>query len=125
MNKSKELLLECKIKLGIKTDYKLAQALQMHSGLISDYMNGKRTPDAYACVRMALVLKRDPAEIIAIVESEHEKNATRKAFWTDFLSRAKRIAQAGTLVLVFTMGGLNGGNSHGHKQGFFRLMRFV
>lgn len=125
MNKTKELLLECKIKLGVKTDYKLAQALQIHRGIVSNYMSGKRTPDAYACVRIALTLKRDPAEIIAIVESEHEKNESRKTFWLDFLQRAKQAARVGTLVLIFILGGLNGGKSLDHQSGFFRLRRFA
>lgn len=125
MSKAKELLLECKIKLGVKTDYKLAQALQLHSGLVSDYMKEKRTPDAYACVRIALVLKRDPTEIIAIVESESEKNEKRKTFWLDFLSHAKQAAQLGMLVLIFTISALSGEKSPDHKRVFFRLRHFA
>ncbi len=34
MSKAKELLLECKIKLGIQTDYKLAQTLELHTGRV-------------------------------------------------------------------------------------------
>lgn len=120
MSKAKELLLECKIKLGVQTDYKLAQALQINRGIVSDYMSGKRTPDAYACVRIALILNRNPAEIIAIVEEESEKNAQRKSFWADFLSHAKQAAQVGMLLLIFTMGALQGVN---HELGGFNRKR--
>ena len=100
MSKAKELLLECKIKLGIESDYKLAQALEIHRGIVSDYMNEKRTPDAYAAVRMAGILGRDPAEIIATIEADSEKNPKRREFWRDFLQRAKRAARQGMLVLL-------------------------
>jgi len=120
MSKAKELLLECKIKLGVKTDYKLAQALEIHRGILSDYMSGKRTPDAYACVRIALILNKNPTEVIAIVENESEKNAQRKAFWADFLSHAKAAAQVGMLVLIFTMSALQSVN---HELGGFNRRR--
>lgn len=101
MSKAKELLLECKIKLGIETDYKLAQALEINRGIVSDYMNEKRTPDAYAAVRIAQILGRDPAEIIATIEADSEKNLKRREFWRDFLQRAKQAAQRGMLVLLY------------------------
>ena len=125
MSKAKELLLECKIKLGVKTDYKLAQALQLHSGLVSDYMKEKRTPDAFACVKMALVLQRDPAEIIAIVESESEKNEKRKAFWLDFLQRVRQASRAGMLGLIFIVGLLGGGQNLKPEGGFIRRRYFA
>lgn len=125
MSKAKELLLECKIKLGVKTDYKLAQALKIHRGIVSDYMSGKRIPDAYACVQMALVLKRDPTEIIAIVESESEKNEKRRTFWLDFLLHAKQAARLGMLALIFTTSALSGGNSLDPRSGFSRRRYFA
>ena len=107
MSKAKELLLECKIKLGIKTDYKLAQAMKMHRGLISDFMNEKRIPDEYACVRMALILEKDPAEVIALVMADTEKNIVRQEFWRDFLQRVQQRGKLFTLGVVFLL------SSHG------------
>jgi hypothetical protein len=49
------------------------------TGRVSDYMNRKRTPDAYTCVRMALILGRDPAEVIAEVKADTEKNENAPA----------------------------------------------
>lgn len=124
MSKSKELLLECKIKLGVKTDYKLAQALEIDRARISDYMSGKRTPDAYACMRIALILNRNPTEIIAIVEAESEKNEKRKAFWLDFLSHVRQAAQTGMLVLICTITCVNGTNPP-RAGGFIRARHFA
>jgi len=125
MSKAKELLLECKVKLGIKTDYKLAQALKIDRGIVSGYMSGKRVPDAYACVQMALILKRDPAEIIAIVESESEKNEKRKAFWVDFLQHVRQASRHGMLVLVCILGLSIGANSVNPEGGFIRRRHFA
>ena len=112
MSKAKELLLECKIKLGVQTDYKLAQALELHRGNMSAYMSGKRTPDSYACVRIALILKRDPAQVIAEIEADTAKNEKRKTFWLDFLQRAKQAAKLGTLAVLFTASLLGGAANH-------------
>ena len=103
MSKSKELLLECKIAAGIKTDYKLAKILEIHSGRIADYMNEKRTLDNYACMKIAILLKRDPAEIIATIEADTEKNEKRRTFWADFLQRAQQAGRVLTLGLIFIM----------------------
>lgn len=124
MSKAKELLLECKVKLGIQSDYKLAQALEMHSGLVSDYMSGKRVPDEYACMRISLILRRNPAEIIAIIQGETEKNPIRKRFWLDFLARVKQAAKLGTLSLIF-IAAMNGGNNLEPQAGFSRRRYFA
>lgn len=92
--KAKELLLECKVRLGVSSNYKLAKELKLHSGLISDYMNGKRKPDEYACFRIAEALQRDPAEIIAQVNAEEE--GTKGDFFRDFILRHGLV---GVLVL--------------------------
>ncbi len=125
MSKAKELLLECKIRLGVKTDYKLAQALQIHRGIVSDYLSEKRTPDAFACVQMALILERDPTEIIAIIESESEKNPKRKTFWTDFIQRVRQASRGGTLGLIFILGLLGGQQNLKPDSGFRRSRHFA
>lgn len=86
------LLNEAKKALGIKSDYQLAKAIEMHSGLIADYRKGKRILDTYACGRLAEVLGLDALELIAQVEAESEKNATRAAWWSRFLSSLPRSA---------------------------------
>ncbi len=91
MSKTIELLTACKKKIGVDTDYKLAKALKIHSGRIADYISGKRIPDENACMRIAMLLERNPIEIIAIVQADTEKNNKRKAFWNEVLKRAKKL----------------------------------
>lgn len=91
MSKTIELLTACKKKIGVDTDYKLAKALKIHSGRIADYISGKRIPDENACLRIAMLLERNPIEIIAIVQADTEKNIQKKAFWNEILKRAKKL----------------------------------
>lgn len=93
MSKIQKLLDNCKKNLGIESDYKLAQAIEINRARISGYMNGKEFPDSYACTRIALILNKNPAEIIAMVEIEAEKNKTKKKFWRKFLICSKKTLQ--------------------------------
>ena len=97
----KERLLECKIKLSIETDYKLAQALGIHRQQISHYMAGTRTPDAYAAVKIGETLGIHPMQLLAEFEAEGAKTEERRAFWENFSQRIKR-GIVGMLALSFT-----------------------
>ena len=99
--KSRERLLECKIKLKISSDYGLAKALEINRARVHDYMNGKRTPDAYTAVKMAEILKIHPLLLIAEFEEEKEKDLGKKAFWGNFERRIKAGA-VGIVVLIST-----------------------
>lgn len=101
--KARELLLECKIAKKVTSDYALGKALEIRRQRITDYMNGTRKPDTYAAVKIALCLRRDPAEIIAILEAEGEKDEKRKAFWVDFLQHVRQAGKFGMLAAVSMM----------------------
>lgn len=99
--KIKERLLECKVKLGIKSDYGLAKALKSDRRRISEYMAGTRKPDAYIAVKMAEILKVHPLLLLAEFESETEKNEEKRNFWINFAQRIKSGA-AGMWASIFT-----------------------
>jgi predicted transcriptional regulator len=124
MSKAKELLLECKIKLGVKSDYKLAQALEIHTARVSSYMSGKEKPDTFTAVRMALILRRDPAEIIAEIEIEKEKNEKRREFWRDFLAHVQQAGKLYMLALIFTASCLVG-QANPEGRVFLKRKRFA
>lgn len=77
-----------KAKLGIESDYAIAQRLDVPRQYVSEYRLGKRWPDVAALVRLAVILELDPAEVITDVESQHTKDAKKAAFLRDFASRA-------------------------------------
>lgn len=98
---------------GSTTDYKLAQALEIPTQRISDYRSGKRIPDAYACTRLAQALKRDPLEIIAMVEANSAKNEAQRAFWRSykFFGTPNTFGWLLCGTLAFLGAGLSSGNA--------------
>ena len=95
MKSTLDYLDDAKQRLGIDTDYKLAKILNAHRGLFSEYRHKKRVIDNYTAVKIAEILEIDPLKIIAIAESEKEKNEERREFW-------KQLAKAGTVCLMLT-----------------------
>ncbi|HEY3326397.1 MAG TPA: helix-turn-helix transcriptional regulator [Novimethylophilus sp.] len=98
-----ELLYEAKRKTGIRSDYALAQKLEIPRQRITDYKNGNRQPDTYTLTRLAIVLERDPMGLIAEFEASNEKNQTRKDFWKGFLLR-QNLKVIAMLVLALSYG---------------------
>lgn len=105
---AKELLLECRAKHGWLSDYRLAKELKISTARISDYKSGKRNLDIYALVKIAETLGKDPIELIAQYESEHEKNAEKRDYWQGFILRAKQQVRRYTLALLCTLSLLSG-----------------
>lgn len=119
MSKSIELLQECMIKHGFKTQYQLAKAMDMHRGTLNAYFKEKQVPDEYACIKIALLLQRDPTEIIAIVQADTEKNEKRAGFWRDFLARVQSGGRLFTLAVIFgasLLGGLHTSAGSGFRR---------
>jgi transcriptional regulator with XRE-family HTH domain len=123
--RTSELLKDCKIKLGISSDYALAKALEINSGRIADYMNGKRQPTTYALVKIAELLKLNPLELIAEYEELSAKNQTERSFWADFRQRAKQPLKAFMMALICTLFLLTGYAQDKNAAGVFRRRKFA
>ena len=117
---ARELLLECKLKLKIESDYALAKALEIPRPRMSEYMHGKINPDIYALTRIAIILKQDPIQLIAKYEAATEKNEIKRKFWEGFISRASKAGRACTLGLLFGLSCLIGLNANMEPAGFFK-----
>jgi len=63
MTETQQLIEQVRIKLDDATDYKIAQALDLHTKYLTDYKHGKAA-DAYACARIAEILGRDPMHVV-------------------------------------------------------------
>lgn len=100
--RTQALLEAARKKLGGVTDYKLAQALGMPRQRVSDYHAGTRHADAYACTRLAMILGRDPLEVIAEVEAETAKTPERAEFWKSVNFGLRRTAAG--IALSVTLG---------------------
>lgn len=92
MTKTQELLEECRTKLDGVTDYKMAKSLEIPRARMSEYVRGTGHADAYAATKIALLLERDPLEVIAQVEAESSSTEAKRAFWRSFPSGLRRTA---------------------------------
>lgn len=90
--------------LGIESDYELAKRFEIPKQYVSAYRNGKRTVDNYTAMRLAITLDMDLAEVIADLESQHEKNDKRREFFRGFLQKhagvAHHLSFIGLLIAV-------------------------
>lgn len=100
MRKTAELLEEVRAILGGVTDYKLAQKLEIDRKTISRFLKGIQNADTYAAARIALVLGRDPLEVIAEIESEAASTETKRSFWKSFRSGLAHTTFGGVLLLT-------------------------
>lgn len=77
---------ECMLKLGVPTDYKLAQALEIRQARISAIRSGKEKPDLELCYKMADILEISPAIIIAEIQVENAKTPAKALIFKHFLT---------------------------------------
>jgi transcriptional regulator with XRE-family HTH domain len=76
-----DLLDSAKKQLAMDTDYKLAKKLEISTGTITQYRQGKVMPNVYVYARLAEILNVDPFKLMIEIESETEKNPVRRAYW--------------------------------------------
>lgn len=105
-----EYLDAARAKLGNVSDYKLSQALAVTRGQISEARHRNRPLPNASVYRLAITLDLDPAEVLADLESQWEKDPKKQEFWKGFLSRAGKAAAV--LILVSSFIG-----SFGHGPG--------
>lgn len=106
MTKTQELLEAARVSVGGVTDYKLAQTLEIPRQRMSSYVHGIEQADTYACVRLAIVLNKDPLEVIAEVEAESARTQTKRDFWSRFPSGLRRTALGVGLSAIFATSAL-------------------
>lgn len=125
--KTNEYLDTAKEKLGGISDYELAKRLEITRGFVALIRSGQRSLPNHAAFKLAIMLELDPAQVLADIESQREKNPKRKAFWTGFLSRAASLLLVSTLALasigIYAPG--QGATSGGGASGLRRRFGFV
>lgn len=95
-----KVLDDAKAKLGAASDYALAKQTGIKKEYISLYRSGQRTPDAYACARLAEVLGIDPFELLVKVEAATEKNEDRRTYWRAVAAKMAAGTVAGFFVIA-------------------------
>ena len=85
---------------GIETKYELAKVLDLPTQRISDYYNGSRAPDEFACLKIAEALGKPLDTIIATVKATSEKDEKRREVWENYMKRIGGLA-ASFVAVVF------------------------
>lgn len=108
--KPAEYLEAAKARLNIASDYALAKRLGVRPQSMTGYTDGSRNIPLDMAYKLAITLEMDPAQVVADLEAQREKNPQRKDFWTGFIRRASMLAVtvACTLVLNFSATCANG-----------------
>lgn len=94
-----------KARLNITSDYELAKRLGLHNGNLADMRKDKRAVPLDVAYKLAITLELDPALVVADLESQREKNESRRAFWSGFISHARAAAVMLACMLVWSFSG--------------------
>lgn len=78
---------EAKVALGIASDYALAKALGIRTTTISNYRSGRNHFDDATAMKVAVILKIDPLEVVAAANVERAKTSDVRTMWSDAWSR--------------------------------------
>ena len=114
-----EYIEAAKARLKIASDYELAKRLSVGPNHMTDYKDGSRAIPLDMAFRLAITLELDPAQVVADLASQREKNPAKRDFWAGFISRAATVIAVVccTLVWNFSVTPASGAATLG---GFFR-----
>ncbi|MBC3930375.1 DUF3693 domain-containing protein [Undibacterium curvum] len=82
-----EYLNHAKEKLGITSDYALAKSLEMSRSGMSALINGKVTMSDETAMKVAEILGKHPAIVLADMHAEREKNPAIQAVWHGIMEK--------------------------------------
>ncbi len=117
--KPSEYLDAAKARLNIESDYELAKRLNVKRGPLCQMRQGDRAVPLDVAFKLAITLELDPATVVADLESQREKNPTRRAFWDSFTSHARAAVVLVACMLAWSFSGIYEGAAAMHG-GFFR-----
>jgi plasmid maintenance system antidote protein VapI len=106
--KTSDYLDATKQRLNIQSDYEMAKRFDVSNGAISEMRKGKRAVPLDVAYKIAITLELDPAQVVADLEAQREKNPKRQGFWQGFLSRAAMLLAVVACTLVWSFSATSG-----------------
>lgn len=95
-----QYLAACKVKLGHCSTYALAKKWGIAKSYVGQMCRGDRPINAQVAFLIAITLERDPATVLAEIESQQQDGKAQE-FWRSFLSRVRQ--GAGLLALTLAL----------------------
>jgi len=92
MQTTQDFLDAVKSKVGIESDYKLAQTLDVSRAAISKYRNNGDSLSDETALKVASVLEIEPIMVIAAIHAEKAKTEETKKVWSALLQRLSGVA---------------------------------
>lgn len=114
-----------KAQLNIQSDYELAKRLEIGNGRIVAMRDGSRPVPLDVAFKIAITLEMDPAQVIADLEEQRERNEKRRAFWRSFLSRAACMVAVVCCTLAFQLSATSASVAERLGGGFRRPRQFA
>lgn len=115
-----EYLDAAKARLNVSSDYALAKRLECLPNHVSEIRSGKRHVPIDMAFRLAITLELDPAQVVADLEEQREKNEKRRGFWRSFTSHARCNVVAVLCMLALIASATFGSVQNPHGGGFSR-----
>jgi transcriptional regulator with XRE-family HTH domain len=81
LDTTNRLLDRCKESIGARSDYRLAQVLDISKTAITHWRNGRTRPDDLSVIKIAELMRRDPAAVIAELHAERAKCERTRNLW--------------------------------------------
>ena len=98
MKTTAEYLDEAKAKLGVESDNKLSERLEISRQAVSQYRNNMRAFDNFTCMQISQVTGIPLETIIADMEIQREPNEKRREAWGNYLKHLGGIAASFMMI---------------------------
>lgn len=120
--KTAELLDQARQVAGLPSDYALAKVLGVTTQLVSNWRHGRKYPSSFALFKLALLARRDPAEVTAELETERAERAgdmDQAGAWRELMRKLGGVAAsvAGAVILSAAVAPGNANAGAGLQRG--------
>lgn len=98
-----DLLDQAKVRANLPSDYALAKALGIQTGIVSHWRKGKRHPSDEEAVQLATLAGMDEMQVIAAIHYETATSEKKREFWKCYLESHGIAATACMFALGVTI----------------------
>lgn len=98
-----DLLDKAKTRANLPSDYALAKALGVQTGIVSNWRKGKRHPSDEEAVQLATLAGLEEMQVIAAIHYECATTEKKKEFWKSYLESRGIAATLGCVALGISL----------------------
>ncbi|OIR10944.1 hypothetical protein GALL_71120 [mine drainage metagenome] len=80
-----ELIDQAKSRANLASDYALAKALGIQTGIVANWRKGKRHPSNQEAIQLAALARLDEMRVIAEIELRTANSEKKKEFWKHYI----------------------------------------